>query len=197
MNRERIGRGAPRGPGRFRRIGWAMAAALALVLVVLDVRYVAYPRQDVADGRADVLFVLGPHDSGRVDYALQLMDGGAADELVVSTPSFGSVFQPEPSTSFCTDEHPYPVTCFVPEPSTTRGEAAQLARWRTERGWDRVIVLTTRPHVSRTRYIMGQCAGGPVAVWSYDGAMTPLGWAYQFAYQGLAFIKAIAMGECR
>lgn len=184
-------------PGRRGRVVWALVVVIVLVLGGLDVRLVAFPRQEAAPGHADVLFVLGPHDSGRVAYALQLMNSGVADELVVSTPVLGSVFRSEPSTSFCAEEHPYPVTCFEPDPSTTRGEAAQLARWRTERDWDRIIVLTTRPHVSRTRYVMGKCAGGPVTVWSYDAAMTPLGWAYQFAYQGLAFIKAIAMGECR
>lgn len=181
--------------GRGGRIGLLVAAFL-LVLVVVDVRYVAFPAEEAAPDHADVLFVLGPHDTGRIAYALRLMDKGIADELVVSTPLLGSLLRPEPSTSFCTEEHPYPVTCFVPDPSTTRGEATQLARWRVERGWDEIVVLTARPHVSRTRYIMDQCAEGPVTVLAYSGGTTPLGWGYQVIYQGIAFVKAAVMGAC-
>lgn len=195
------------GPGRrlhrrdrFGRRGRAVLSAVVVALLALlavDVRLVAFPDRAGLPGHADVLFVLGPHDAGRIADALRLMDAGLADELVVSTPTHGSLLDPAPSTAFCTAEHPYPVTCFVPEPSTTRGEAAQLARWRAERGWGTVIVLTARPHVSRTRYIMGQCGGGPVTVLSYDGGMNPPRWVYQFAYQGVAFVKAAAMGPCR
>ena len=195
------------GPGRrlhrrdrFGRRGRAVLSAVVVALLALlavDVRLVAFPDRAGLPGHADVLFVLGPHDAGRIADALRLMDAGLADELVVSTPTHGSLLDPAPSTAFCTAEHPYPVTCFVPEPSTTRGEAAQLARWRAERGWGTVLVLTARPHVSRTRYIMGQCGGGPVTVLSYDGGMNPPRWARQFAYQGVAFVKAAVMGPCR
>lgn len=188
-------RGLVRRMGRGGRIGLLIAAAVLLVLAVLDVRLVAFPATDELPEHADVLYVLGPHDTGRVAMALRLMDEGLADELVVSTPELGPL-RIQPSSAFCTEEHPYPVTCFVPDPSTTRGEALQLASWRTERDWQTIIVLTTRPHVSRTRYIMSQCAGGPVTVLSYDGGMNPPRWAYQFAYQGLAFVKAATMGEC-
>ena len=48
---------------------------------------------------------------------------------------------------------PFEVVSFVPEPPTTRGEARAVARLARERGWRRLVVVTSTHHVTRARLI--------------------------------------------
>ena len=48
---------------------------------------------------------------------------------------------------------PFEVLSVVPEPSTTRGEAREVARLAAERGWQRIFVVTSSYHVPRARLI--------------------------------------------
>lgn len=61
--------------------------------------------------------------------------------------------------------------CFEPDPYSTQGEARWIAREAEERGWDSVVVVTSRYHVPRTRMIVGRCFKGDLAV---VGAEPPL-----------------------
>lgn len=48
---------------------------------------------------------------------------------------------------------PFEVVSVVPDPPSTRGEARAVARLARERGWRRILVVTSTYHVPRTRLI--------------------------------------------
>ncbi len=54
----------------------------------------------------------------------------------------------------------------------------------------KTVVVTFTPHVARTRYIFAKCYPGDVTVVGADIDLTPLDWAYEYAYQSAAFVKA-------
>ena len=58
-----------------------------------------------------------------------------------------------------------------------------------------VIVVTSTPHVARTRYIFAKCYPGEVTVVAAGQPATLSGWAYQYVYQSFAFVKA-ALEAC-
>jgi uncharacterized SAM-binding protein YcdF (DUF218 family) len=57
---------------------------------------------------------------------------------------------------------PFEVLSVVPDPPTTRGEARAVARLAEERGWRRVLVVTSTYHVPRARLIFRRGLAGEV-----------------------------------
>jgi uncharacterized SAM-binding protein YcdF (DUF218 family) len=57
-----------------------------------------------------------------------------------------------------------PATCVVTDPETTIGEAREISRMADERGWERIVVVTTRFHTARARILFRQCLGERVSV---------------------------------
>jgi uncharacterized SAM-binding protein YcdF (DUF218 family) len=83
----------------------------------------------------------------RVRAAVALMASGVAPVLVVVRAESSA---PE---LLAADELPFEVLSFVPDPSSTRGEARAVARLAREHGWHRLVVVTSGYHVPRTRLI--------------------------------------------
>jgi len=159
--------------------------------------YVA-PATD-APRHADVLFVLGPPDS-RMTYAEQLMGQGYARTLAVSVPLDK---QGTPDLALCNERRAYRIICFHPEPFTTQGEARALQRLSQENGWKSADVLTTQFHITRARVIVQRCYKGGLSMVAYRQDLplvsftNPTGtWAYQYAYQTAAFVKAALNEDC-
>ena len=48
----------------------------------------------------------------------------------------------------------------MPVPFSTRGEARAIGRLARARGWNRVVVVTSTFHVTRTRLLFHRCYGG-------------------------------------
>ena len=65
---------------------------------------------------------------------------------------------------FCDPSPHWKVICLVPDPYTTRGEAATLRDLAARHHWSDAVVLTDPPHVTRTRMWMDRCAAIPVTV---------------------------------
>jgi uncharacterized SAM-binding protein YcdF (DUF218 family) len=84
----------------------------------------------------------------------------------------GDVVAPELAEA---DHLPFEFLSFVPEPSTTRGEARGVARLVAERGWNRTIVVTSTYHVPRTRLIFRRALPNGVEIHSAgcDGKRLP------------------------
>jgi hypothetical protein len=53
-----------------------------------------------------------------------------------------------------------------------------------------LTIITSTPHVARTRYIFGKCYPGEFTVVAADQPGSVGGWAFQYVYQSLAFVKA-------
>jgi uncharacterized SAM-binding protein YcdF (DUF218 family) len=105
-------------------------------------------------GEVDAVVALAGGTGERLRAAQRTMDEGAAPVLVLS---YGP-------SQLCEGDHPFEVVCFVPEPSTTRGEAQEVGRLVEVHGWDRIAVVTSTQHVPRARMLVGQCADAEVTM---------------------------------
>lgn len=160
-------------------------AAVVAVAAAITVPAYVFPAATAIPTRADVIYVIGPPTEGRIALAEQLRREGVADDILISVPSEGE--QSAAKLSACQEEG---VTCGHPDPFTTAGEMAML---NSLYGADtRAVVITFTPHVSRTRFIAGQCADAEVTVIDVPTSIDLSQWIYQFAYQTGGFAKAIA-----
>jgi uncharacterized SAM-binding protein YcdF (DUF218 family) len=135
-------------------------ASLALVTAgfALTGRYVVWPRSD-EPGRADGVVVLAGGGGERLAEATRLMEEGVAPVLVVST---GGRTGWAEARRLCEGEMPYEVICFTPRPDRTQGEARAVGRIARERGWESLVVVTSRYHIHRATMLMRRCYGGEV-----------------------------------
>ena len=112
----------------------------------------------------------------RLRAAVALAVAGAAPALVVVR---GGVVAPE----LLDAPLPFEVFTFVPDPSTTRGEARGVARLAEERGWHRILVVTSTYHVLRAGLIFRRALRGRVDVvgCGYDRRRLPRDLAFESA----------------
>lgn len=166
-----------------------VAAGFASYRVYLD------PRTDVvgAGGPADAVVALAgvPRSIGTARW---LVERGVAPELVVSD-AYGSG-DAEMNALCASRPVGYRVTCFVPDPDTTRGEARAIRRLASERGWDDVVVVASTSHVSRARLIVGRCFGGRLRMVSSVEGPGAAYLGYQVVYETAAFVKAAVFQGC-
>lgn len=142
---------------------------------------------------ADAVVVLGPPESFRLAEAERLIAAGVAHQLLISVPTsgFGQAEQ------ICA--HPptgVRVTCFKPDPSTTRGEAEETRRLALAGHWRTVVVVTSKFHVSRARLIFDRCLEGRVEVVDGPQPISAGEWAYQYVYQTAGYLRAFLQGGC-
>lgn len=172
-----------------------VAATLACFLTWLAVCFalLVHPRVD-EPAKADAVVMLGGSSGARLDTAVSLMDQGLAGTLVISTPRDSSSRR---SLAFCAAPHPYPVTCFVPDPSTTRGEAEEIDRLSAANDWHSVMVVTSLFHLARARMTVARCYSGELRMIPAAHERIPLRqWAYQFAYQTAGWLQAQLHRHC-
>lgn len=124
-----------------------------LLLAVPAAAFAAFVRPPTGDvGQVDAVVALAGGVGERLRAARELVDDGAAPALVLS---YG------PST-LCASDQPFEVICFVPEPSTTVGEARRVGELVDEYGWESIAVVTSTHHVVRSRVLVGQCTDAEV-----------------------------------
>ncbi len=105
-------------------------------------------RTSITRSTSDAIVVLGPpDDNGRIDTALALIDKHIASNLVISV---GSPEQFHAKHLCTTPQQGFSVTCFEPDPATTRGEAEEVKRLASQHGWKSIIVVDVHvPHLAR------------------------------------------------
>ncbi|CAM4007250.1 YdcF family protein [Tsukamurella strandjordii] len=183
------------------KIKIAIWSTAVLVVVVLGVvAAVGYPmfgkaKEDPLE-RVDAVVVLGGEHDGREQYGIDLAREGYASTVVLSNPyeSHDPVMAPLCDRRIDGIE----VLCEVPDPSTTRGEALFTERLAKERGWKKVIVISWRYHLPRSRFIFGNCFAGETVTRAvprgYD--FGPADWELIYLYQSFAMLKATVQGGC-
>jgi uncharacterized SAM-binding protein YcdF (DUF218 family) len=184
--------------GRLRRrwLRRTLAGLLTLLLVWLVAGYflIVSPSTNKPQ-HVDAILVLGPpNENGRFALGLKLIAEGYSTNLVVSSAP-DSLAQ---LNQLCLTGIPNAVlTCFPPNPSTTRGEAQYIERMATARGWKSLIVVTSTYHISRARTVVGRCFDGKVLmVKATDGGVGLQKLAYEYFYQTGAWIKALIHRSC-
>ncbi|WP_460699899.1 YdcF family protein [Nocardia thraciensis] len=174
---------------RWGRVVGVLGAGVVVGVVALWPVYVR-PRVD-EPARADAILVLGGAHDGREELGLRLAREGYAPVVVFSDP-----YEHSPRMNrICHGGYSFRVECFDPEPRTTRGEGRELAARARAEGWQRVIVVTWTPHISRARYVLGQCWGGDILLVDARPPISVGRWAYNFAYQSAGYVKA-ATEDC-
>jgi uncharacterized SAM-binding protein YcdF (DUF218 family) len=174
----------------WKRILLAVVGVLAIAWVAATLRLVFFPAED-APGKADAVVVLSGSKHERLDRGLELMRDGVAPTLVIS-----GGFDPRQPTAnrlcHAGKGDGFRVLCFTPDPDSTRGEAQATGRLATEHGWKRVLIVTSRFHVSRARMLFDRCIDGNVdAVGvSYPWTSIPAAVAGEWAKLGLSLTVA-------
>jgi uncharacterized SAM-binding protein YcdF (DUF218 family) len=149
------------------------------LLVAASVRLFLMPARD-SPRHADAIFVLGGSGK-RLQAGVALARKGFASTLVVSTPGQGCP-APIPGVR---------LTCFVPHPYTTQGEARYLAALARENGWEHVIAITTTEQATRARLRIKRCTDVDVAYVTTPEFVGDV--PYALAYEWAALAKALVL----
>jgi uncharacterized SAM-binding protein YcdF (DUF218 family) len=176
---------------------WLLRIGVGLLVVIvlwLGVCYqvLQHPTVDKPTP-ADAVVVLGGPTDNRMTAALSLLSQGLSHQLVVSGADRNL------HLSWATCQSPpagVTVSCFHPDPSTTRGEAEFVGRLATEYGWRTIIVVTSRYHVSRARLIFDRCFSGRIEMVAGHENVSFTDWAYQYVYQSAGYLKAFTHQSC-
>ncbi len=126
-------------------------AALAVASVRLFILY-----DDDRVAKADAVMVLAG-EKQRLPIALELVERGVAPVLVISD---GLDPRWTQANRLCRFGDPARIVCLRPEPYSTRGEARLAARLASERGWDSLVVVSSRFHLLRARMLFERCLDG-------------------------------------
>lgn len=143
------------------------AAAVAALALTAWGAFLLQPRAD-EPVRADAVVMLAGADDGRHLHARDLVEAGYADTLLVSNPGGNSELVARRLCTGIARPADAEVVCFSPMPRTTWGEAQAVAAIAEARGWERVLVVTNRPHTLRAGRWMRAATG-------LDVRMTPIG----------------------
>jgi len=171
------------------RLRLAAASICFLVIASLIAGLPVYVRPQIDSLRpADAIFVLGGDDWRRHTLGVELGMEGWAPRVVLSHPDGPGE---DWAAENCGKEFPgFELDCFLPDPPTTRGEARELGRMAEQYGWDRVIVVTFVPHISRARFILERCFDGELIMIASPADLPPWRWASEYVYQTAGFLKA-------
>ena len=164
----------------------AMAAGTGVAI-----KFIRYPQVD-SPGNPDAFYTL--LSSGGMTALKSHTDWLPPDKpLLVSVPdaaaSLGTYQQ------LCSDPD-LNVTCVTPTPFSTRGEARNLAKVAQERGWESVVVISQRSHMTRARILMERCFDGEVRMVPIDIQHGVGQWAQALIYESGAMVKAAILSEC-
>lgn len=190
----------PSVPTADRRPRWPRRVLLAVIAIaVLTTGFVTagwrvymHPQTDPLRP-ADAIVVLGGTPYERFDVGLDLAKRGYAPYLLIAQ-STGA--NDRNMDKYCKGHFTFTVSCFIPDPWTTEGEAQEIRAKAQELGWHHIIVITFTPHVSRARYIVGKCFDGELTM---VASPTPSGvafWSWMFIRQSGSYVKAFLSPGC-
>jgi uncharacterized SAM-binding protein YcdF (DUF218 family) len=172
-----------------------LAVSVGVLLIAAVVGLPVYVRPQVDPLRhADAILILGGEGDGRYPFGVNLGLQGWAPNVVASNPRL-----PEDSSlnGFCATRHPgIDLRCFVPDPPTTNGEGRELRRLAAQYGWRTVIVVTSRPHISRARYILERCFDGDLVMVASPDHISALRWPFEYVYQTVGYLRAALQPGC-
>ncbi len=197
----RLQRGVPRG------VDAAVAGLLSVLLIWLfaAVNLLFYPQAAASadgPGKADAVVVLAGAASERFPVGRELVREGLAPDLVLSsTETPGNVLTDQycdylAGDTVTEDPASAAVTCFFPEPMTTRGEARAVARLAADNGWDELIVVTSRYHLLRAETNISQCTTAKLTMVASDPDLSAKQWLGRFVEETGGLAAALLRPAC-
>ena len=182
---------------RSRRSRRRALAVVAIVVVVVafaaaTARLFVWPPAD-PPVRADAVVIFVGGRGERLATAERLMAAGVAPNLVIPN---GTASEWPAGNRACRDPFPYTVHCPNPEPDTTRGEARTIAALAAEKGWTRLVVVTSSYQVTRARLLLGRCFAGQVDAVRAEPDQSALTWGRRIGHEwlGWTYAKTLARG---
>jgi uncharacterized SAM-binding protein YcdF (DUF218 family) len=159
----------------------ALLGAALLVgawLVACAVLFVWPPARTGAPAGADAVVMLsGAHE--RLAAAEALIRRGVAPVLALSSVSRSPAWKAASRLCRAGRYLSARVLCFDARPFSTRGEAETVGRLARERGWSRLVVVSSTFHLTRAKLLFGRCYHG--RLWLVGSAFPwwrlPLEWA--------------------
>jgi hypothetical protein len=158
------------------------AAIVVAATTIVTVRFFVDPPLGAVQ-RPQAVVVLGGYGP-RLQRGLAVARATHVHNLVVSIP-------PGPRTQTCprttAELH---VTCFVPDPQSTQGEARTIGTVARHHGWRRLVIVAGTTQVVRARLRIDRCYDGEMAFSGVD----PTGlfaWVREVVYDEVAMMKAV------
>lgn len=131
---------------------------IVLMLIASLVPFVRPPNDEPP--HADAVVILSGDHGERFPRAVRLLERGVASTLVFN----GTIDRAEHDQLCREGWRGREVVCLRPQPDSTRHEARAAARLAKERGWKRLVVVTSTYHVPRTALLFHRCVDGDVWV---------------------------------
>jgi hypothetical protein len=183
-------RDSPDDPRRWRFVRQWLVSLCVLLIAAVMAGLPVYVRPQIDRLRhADAILVLGGRDYDRYPFGIGLGEQGWAPIVVLSIDRW--------RTGYCATPHPHlDLRCFIPDPPTTKGEAQEMHRLAANYGWRTVIVVTSRPHISRARFILEHCFDGNLVMVESPAHLSVRKWAYQYVYQTAGYARAVLEPSC-
>lgn len=168
--------------------GLGVFGALLVAWLIFVITVIGHPSVTERPQKADAIVVLGPSNK-RVPEAVALARSLGMTELVLSIGDF-------PQQVGTCEQPGLVVTCFVPDPYETVGEAEEIGRLAVEHGWHSLIVMTSTPHIARARMLIERCYPGRLQMVRTSESLSWSEWLGQAFYQSGAFVKAVVNQPC-
>lgn len=170
----------------MRRPLLAIVFVLVVALAVASVRlFILYDDDEVTS--ADAVIVLAGQRE-RLALGVELVDSGVAPVLVISDgldPTWTA------ANRLCRFGDPRRVVCRRPDPYSTQGEARLAAHLARERGWDSLVIVTSRFHLFRARRLFRRCFEGKLTVVGLEhrALELPLAIGFEWTKLGLSAVR--------
>ena len=165
-----------------------VVAVVAVAFIALTFFwFVAPPVEDIdTAGPADAVVVF-VGDPDRIRTAVELVQRGAAENLVIPNGRTG-----ETETPVC-DTSEFNVFCPETERVDTEGEARAIGQLAEEQGWSSLIAVTSRYHVHRATYQLATCHDGPIAAVAAETDLGRREWLDKIAHEWAGTLAAMTI----
>jgi len=177
---------------RRRLVLWILAGVVVLVAAMIIPMtfnwFVNPPTQEMAMVQPADAVVLFAGATERLDTAVELMERGAAPNLVVPN---GSTI--DDAEDLCEGTASYQVFCPASDEITTKGEAEVIGRLAEEQGWSRLIAVTSVYHVHRATFLLGRCFDGPVDAVTPSQDLDPEEFVGKIPHEWAGFLAALVL----
>ncbi len=177
---------------RLRRVPrwvWAATAVAVLTFGFFTHRWILAPStvavDDVGDADAVVLFVGGRGE--RLETATELVEAGVAPVLVIPN---GTVRRGAVTGLPCDSLQRFELLCPKTASDDTRGEARVIADLAVERGWDRLVMVTSTYHVTRAELLLDRCFDGDIVAVEASPSLSVVDLGQRVSHEWLGLVQA-------